>query len=694
MTLHTRAATDEVLDMFNQTLRNVGSITDQPETHADSDYEDDDYTSAGESTGTGHLSSVGSEAGDETEAIDNTNFIDPDATDARSVSEWTEFTGSKHIPTHDDLEGPESTSRDVTTEEIKTPDSPHAPQNLENFMATPPDDVAALKRPYRDAEQMNQNRLPFMTPIVEMTESSLGMPSTRNPRDYLGAKTPSRRTHAGDLIPEIEDLLLDDTTKNISIHPTAAINFDLEVHEAMGYEAIIQDNQCNPVDDSVKSSILQNMHPPISAYQGYFDHTPEICNKGAEIKKFSKTLGKNKSRASLDKTGVNNSSIPVIEFPTSVPKVIAIKRELGKGGWAPVYLGEIITPTAEPLLQALKAESPPSPWEFHIMGLAHSRLNNLNDSNLSRAAASIAKPYAFHLFADEGYLLESYHDQGTLLDLVNSVKADALASGGSSVGSSTLGLDEAVAMFFSVELLRTLDALHTVGILHGDLKADNCLVRLDSAHDITTNDEQYWDPAYTSTGESGWSSKGLVLIDFGRSVNMYAFKPDVVFLADWKTDKHDCPEQREARPWTIQADLWGAASILHVLLFGKVLEELAIPDTTSPTTEEGTIPSLGGIKKRYKPKDLFKRYWASDIWADMFDVLMNPAKFVLVHEAELGNADDEESRPRYGIKNLPTTRLRECRARMEAWLEENSEKKGLKGALRKIEDRLVAARKR
>ncbi|KAL9614924.1 MAG: hypothetical protein Q9204_008804, partial [Flavoplaca sp. TL-2023a] len=56
MTLHTKAATDDILDIFNQPLRNMGPLSNQPDSAGESEFEDDDYTSAGESTGTGAIS--------------------------------------------------------------------------------------------------------------------------------------------------------------------------------------------------------------------------------------------------------------------------------------------------------------------------------------------------------------------------------------------------------------------------------------------------------------------------------------------------------------------------------------------------------------------------------------------------------------------------------------------------------------
>jgi len=40
-------------------------------------------------------------------------------------------------------------------------------------------------------------------------------------------------------------------------------------------------------------------------------------------------------------------------------------------------------------------------------------------------------------------------------------------------------MDELLVMFYTVELLKCLEAIHSVGIIHGDVKPDNLLIRND-----------------------------------------------------------------------------------------------------------------------------------------------------------------------------------------------------------------------
>lgn len=249
--------------------------------------------------------------------------------------------------------------------------------------------------------------------------------------------------------------------------------------------------------------------------------------------------------------------------------------------------------------------------------------------------------------------MEAYMEQGTLLDLVNLAKSDPTA------GQATL--DESVAMFFTIELLRTLEAMHSVGVLHGDLKADNCLVRLSPS-----NEKEHWDPSYAPDGSNGWANKGLCLIDFGRGIDLQAFRPDVQFVADWKTGKQDCVEMREMRPWVWQVDYWGVAGVVHSLLFGKYIEDVAVEEKSE---------DLIGKTRKYKIREGLKRYWQTELWGGLFDLLLNPTAHV---EGEDGG-------------KMPCTRgLGTCREGMEEWLvgEGGRRNGGLKAALRRIEEKI------
>ncbi|KAL8829829.1 MAG: hypothetical protein Q9191_001781, partial [Dirinaria sp. TL-2023a] len=610
----------------------MGPMESQAESICESDYDDDDYTSAGESTGTGRISGT-SEFGDAD--TDSRSLADRDEATGTSGSPWSDFTKSKHVPKVDNLLEKESheshksvdgefvvyedtaaeEQQQQEIEELVTPVLPELETDRlrEKFIPLPPEDCEAPTHPYRDPAQAFQSRLPFMTPIVEKTESSMGALTIREEKDYFNSKTPSRQHGDGSVGLHIEDELLSSPfqeiineantnrqriTERSPVKSTKSVDSTskkITPPTARASEPAIKDAQCNPCDESIRETIIESLEPPLSAYAGFHDHRPTTFSKGPEIRKYVKALAKI-SKNNSDKTTTNLSLPPKITFPDSASDTYTIKRELGKGAFAPVYLAEQQSPSSssetdeEPQtatqVVAVKCEHPPTPWEFYIMSTLRTRLAH------SRAASSILIPYSIHLFADEGYLLERYLDQGTLLDLVNTAKTDAYAV-----------LEESVAMFFTIELLRTVEAMHAAGVLHGDLKADNCLVRLLPPPPPTTHtasstssgaEDNSWDSQYHADGSRGWSSKGLTLIDFGRGIDLRAFRPDVRFIADWKTGKADCAEMREMRPWTYQVDYWGVAGVIHSLLFGKYIEDVPVNNMVDDDDDDDLLGGGGG----------------------------------------------------------------------------------------------------
>ncbi|KAH9861607.1 hypothetical protein J1614_011359 [Plenodomus biglobosus] len=720
MTLHTKEAMDEIYGIFSQPLKTTHENSSEAQSAEESSEEDDDdYTSAGESTGTGRMSGANSDFGDETTAGDFTlgtrvldteidgdgDGTDADDTDAKSVvSAWSDFTESKHVPKEhrqddsDDESGQsDGESFDQTTQshvdaeaqhdpDMVTPTSPLAPGSLPTrFVPVPPEDYEHSMRPYRDPLQAANNRLPFMTPIVEKTESSLGFATAYAQKDYFTAKTPSRSRGAPAILEDdgepcsspFSDLLgqvIDGPGKVAKLALTEAKPIppkedeqepkrkplgakDIPAKPVKPSGPIIHDAQCNPVDESIRKTILQEIQPPLESYDGYYADTEQSYGKGAEIRKYTKAVSKMNKNAN-EKTMTNLTLCPTLKFP-GTERTYTVKRELGKGAFAPVYLVESKTldnsdddDENAPVqmgkggfclkrkpLEAVKMEDPPTPWEFYIMRCATRRLG------VSRAAASIVQAYEMHVFRDECYLVEEYRDQGTLLDLVNLARAENGV------------MDEQLAMFFTIELFRTVEALHAKGVIHGDLKADNILVRFDAL-----SKDETWSPEYARDGRNGWAAKGVSLIDFGRGIDMKAFTPNVQFIADWPTTEADCAEMRELRPWTYQIDYHGLAGIVHNLLFGKYISTVA---------ERGA--TLGaGATKTYKIKESLKRYWQTEIWGECLDLLLNP----LMHlEGEEGG-------------RMPVLKgMKSVREKMEVWLEGNCEKGvGLRALVRRMEE--------
>jgi len=709
---------DEVYDLFNQPLKVAEEQQEDSDSEDDSEEEvdDDDYTSGAESTTTGHMSAP-SEFGDDSDDEDithgsqinaqnetitsNTGLSDfsPVKLDRQQVSESEDVPEPELFDEHNPGEAVDendAVGEDVqgVLEDVTTPTSPLsfvpvlAKQHIPVFV-----DEERRTNPYRNAAQAAQSRLPFMTPIVERTESSLGTVTTRHEKDYFNSKTPCpRTTHRTPTILEndepcsspFEDMLneaiaeRDKITKPNSTKATCIqdkiLGKSRPKQPALSKGPIIKDTQCNPMDDLIRQTILSEMQPPLTSYEGFFDYADASYNRKTEIRKHCKAMANAKS----SKTEITNTPF-TLAFPNSEHSY-TIFREVGAGAYAPVYL--VSHPLASPppspgistmghgafasrptrgTLEALKLESPSSGWEFHMLRLAARRLS------LSRAAGSIIAAHELHHFADESYLVEDFRGQGTLLDLVNACAADKDGThglgGNGAGGKQTDGLDEPLAMFFAVELLRTLEALHANAIVHCDLKADNVLLRLDPSPDAPG---PLTEP-YAPDGAHGWSAKGVSLIDFGRAIDMRAFTPGVGFIADWPTGATDCAEMRECRPWTYQADYHGLAAILHTLLFGRYIDTVVDKGAAGGA---GLVGGNGG--KVWRLRESLKRYWQGESWGEAFALLLNPGRYT----------EGEEGGRMPCLKGLSAVR-----GKMEAWLEANGERSGvgLRARLARVE---------
>lgn len=375
----------------------------------------------------------------------------------------------------------------------------------------------------------------------------------------------------------------------------------------------------DPIDESLRNQLLDNLVIPISSYAGFCNY---CYTKTDKIKRFYEITNK---KSKIISKGSKDS---IIDYCGD--EIYCLRYELGRGGYGVVYLVE----TEMGKLKALKVESPSSKWEYYILNQIHHRLIKYENS----IRRMIVKPEALFFFQDESYLLMNYVNQGTILDVVNIYK-----SNGSTV-------DEVLCMYLTVNLLKIVEALHEIRIIHGDLKADNCMIRFDHSEN--------WSEDFNCYGADGWSNKSITLIDFGRAIDMTLFNHDVQFVSNWETDQQDCPQMNKHEPWTYEADYYGLASIIYTMLFGKYIE---IKETTSSISLACPL----------------KRYWQLDLWNPLFDLLLNPY-------SQSGNV----------VREPIAEELRFHRNRFENWLVANGSKKCLKKTINDIEGELNVANKK
>lgn len=373
-------------------------------------------------------------------------------------------------------------------------------------------------------------------------------------------------------------------------------------------------NPCNPYDESIISQLLDLIPVP------FYDYRDRVCGKLDQLQRF----GTKKLRSSTEKKRVSTAGETL--RLTIGEEQFEVMEKLGEGGFGSVFLARMgaLAPGGddeeEDELIALKAVRPCQLWEYTI--LAYIRETVPQD-----LLPSIIEPKGLWAFQDESYLVLDHCPYGTLLDCLNRASGTELAA-----SSNDTGFTELLVVFFTIELFKIVEGLHANAFIHGDLKIDNCLVRLDVSS-ISS-------PQYEPTGANGWNRQGLRLIDFGRAIDTPSFPEGQTFVGDWPPEQRDCVEHREGRPWTFETDYFGLAGIIHSMLFKKYIDSKAV------TLSDGST--------RYKITSPFKRYWNTDLWTRVFDLLLNP-----------GLARDD------GLLPVPDD-LAKLRVEMEGWLVSNS----------------------
>ena len=350
-------------------------------------------------------------------------------------------------------------------------------------------------------------------------------------------------------------------------------------------------NPCCPTDPDVMQPLIAALQPPITSLPDFVDLRQTTSGQLEELQKAAKSRGR---RASTS-TGSKPSASGAWELAINGRK-FEIEDKIGEGGFGAVFKAidlaareaaddasddedENMNPEALYTL-ALKVERPANVWEAVVLDRIRTRL-------ASEHHPSIVKSRGLYCYQDESILLLDYYNQGTLLDAVNKAAAWGIAA---PAAGATGGMDETLAIFFTIELLRIVEALHRADFIHGDLKIDNCLIRLEETDE--------WISQYEMNGESGWSGKGIHLIDLGRTIDLRAYPQGIAqtFVADWPVDAKDCQEMRDGKPWSYEADYYGLASICYCMLFGKYI-----------STELAPAGANDGDRKRYKINGSFKR---------------------------------------------------------------------------------------
>lgn len=295
---------------------------------------------------------------------------------------------------------------------------------------------------------------------------------------------------------------------------------------------------------------------------------------------------------------------------THLPTQLTIKNNtaytinsvIGKGVNAIVYHATQTTSTSdndsdsdldsEDPSFCLKLQSNPSPWEFYIQNQLKLRL-----PQSSPIHKSIPTPHTCHIFKNKTLLVMSYHDKGTLLNHINTHQKETSEQP-----------DELLCFFWAIELMKTVAAIHKCGMLHGDIKSDNVLLRGDTVNGL-------WNGHYSASGLNGWCDKGIVLCDWGSAIDLKLFPATQLFINENFRESegnsgHECWTYRNGIEYKYGVDWYGVAGVVYASLFGRYMEVVEIQSCL-----EG-IPMLS-------VKGVFKRYWQCELWTRFFELMLN-----------------------------------------------------------------------
>ncbi|GAA6073526.1 mitotic checkpoint serine/threonine-protein kinase BUB1 isoform X1 [Tachysurus ichikawai] len=99
-------------------------------------------------------------------------------------------------------------------------------------------------------------------------------------------------------------------------------------------------------------------------------------------------------------------------------------------------------------------------------------------------------------------------------------------------------MPQPLVLYFTVCILEMVERLHASHIIHADIKPDNFLLGERFLENKNPFDENL--------------EHGLVLIDFGQSIDMTLFPDGAQFMAHCMTSGFQCTEMLSGRPWTYQ----------------------------------------------------------------------------------------------------------------------------------------------
>ncbi|XP_028252612.1 mitotic checkpoint serine/threonine-protein kinase BUB1 isoform X2 [Parambassis ranga] len=327
-------------------------------------------------------------------------------------------------------------------------------------------------------------------------------------------------------------------TVDIHMSPDRGLDVDVSIHSAAARGGALQ-LVSDPWNDVLISTLLSRLSPPLTSH-------PHCITWQCKVPSITPKMTISMGRASL-----------------------RVDCVLGEGAFATVY--QATDPmTSEKMV--LKVQKPANPWEFYI----NTRLDARLRPGVRHLYSSIRSA---HLFHNGSVLLGELHSYGTLLNAVNIYR-----------NLSDKVMPQPLVLYFTICILHMVEQLHSVRIIHADIKPDNFLLG-----------ERFLE---NRCFDSESLDHGLVLIDLGQSIDMELFPEGTAFTAKCMTSGFQCTEMLSGKPWSYQTDLFGIAGTVYCMLFGTYMQ----------------VVNEGGV---WRTNGVFRRNPHSDLWLEFFHTLLN-----------------------------------------------------------------------
>ncbi|XP_048452814.1 mitotic checkpoint serine/threonine-protein kinase BUB1 isoform X1 [Rhincodon typus] len=302
----------------------------------------------------------------------------------------------------------------------------------------------------------------------------------------------------------------------------------------------------NPWDKNLISELLSNLAKPLTSYSSFLNWEDNMPTVRPKINLY---LGN---------------------------EMFHVGHLLGQGSFAHVYQATIVdmnnlSDVRNQQKVCLKVQKTSNSWEFYI--------NTQLKERLKPKLCNLYNNIHFgHYFNNGSILVGELYSFGTLLNAVNLYKT-----------INEKAMPQPLVIYFAIHILNMVEQLHSIGIIHGDIKPDNFMLGERFLDDAGSVDDTL--------------SQGLTLIDFGQSIDMKLFPQNTVFVENCKTSGFQCIEMLSEKPWTFQTDYFGIAATIHCLLFGTYLK----------------LKKEQGI---WKVNATFQRGHHADVWNHFFNTLL------------------------------------------------------------------------